>query len=79
MKRNASYSSNDIQMSQFCAPENEFVQNDAPDAEPEIRKKHKSTESENSAIKVINALPVDENENLTDQQDYYVTRMAEFN
>ena len=66
MKKNVSYSSNDIQMSQFCAHENEFVQNYAPDAEPEIRKKHKSMESENSAMKVLNALPVDENENLTD-------------
>ena len=79
MKRNAPDSLNDIQVSQFCAPENEFVQNNAPDAEPEIRKKYKSTESENSVMKVVNALPLDKNENLTDQQDYYVTRMAEFN
>jgi len=66
MKRNAPDSLNDIQVSQFCAPENEFVQNNAPDAEPKFRKKHKSMESENSAMKVVNALPVDQNENLTD-------------
>lgn len=67
MKRNAPDSLSDIQVSQFCAPENEFVH--VPDSEPEIRKKHKSTESENSTMKVVNALPDDENENLTDQQD----------
>ena len=69
MKRNAPDDLSNIQLPQIRALENEFAQNDAPDSEPEIRKKHKSMESENSAMKVVNALPVDENENLTDQKD----------
>ena len=28
-------------------------------------------------MKVVNALPVDENENFMDQKDYYATRMTE--
>ena len=67
-KRNAPDGLSDIlQLSQFCAHEREFVQNDALEFEQEIRKKHKSMESEeNGTMKVVNALPVDENENLTD-------------
>ena len=57
MKRNAPDSVSEIYLSQFCAAENEFVQNDAPDSEREIRKKRKSMESEeNSAMEVVNAL-----------------------
>ena len=56
MKRNAPDSVSEIYVSQFCAAENEFVQNDAPDSEREIRKKRKSMESEeNSAMEVVNA------------------------
>ena len=66
-KRNAPDDLNNIQLPQLRALENEFVQNDALDSEPKFRKKHKSKESEeNSTMKVVNALPVDENENLTD-------------
>ena len=65
-------------MSSFGALEHGLVQNVPPDSEPEIRKKHKSMESEeNSVMKVVNALPVDENENFMDQKDYYATRMTE--
>ena len=67
MKRNAPDDLSNIQLPQSRALENEFVQNDAPDSEPKFRKKHKPMESEeNSAVKEVNALPVDENENLTD-------------
>ena len=66
-KRNAPDDLSKIQLPQLRALENEFVQNDAPDSEPKFRKKHKPMESEeNSAVKEVNALPVDENENLTD-------------
>jgi len=65
MKRNAPNGLSDIQLSQF---------------EKLIRKKHKSVESEeNDTMKVVNALPIDQKENLTDQPDYYATRMAESN
>ena len=66
-KRNAPDDLSNIQLPQLRALENEFVQNDAPDSEPKFRKKHKPMESEeNSAMKEVNALPVDENENFTD-------------
>jgi len=65
--RNAPDDLSNIQLPQLRALENEFVQNDAPDSEPKFRKKHKSKESEeNSTVKEVNALPVDQNENLTD-------------
>ena len=77
-KRNAPDDLSNIQLPQLRALENEFVQNDAPDSEPKFRKKHKSKESEeNSTVKEVNALPVDQNENFMDQQDYYATRMTE--